>query len=597
MNAVDEFIYERGKRCTKYLRRRIPADLRDAYPSQRTHITLSLGTSDLREAKVRARAKLMRMDAEFDKARQRLGSRQTDLAARQIRIADEAEVSGNAKDWAQPTLRAGDNQAPSGKLNEVASTLPVSEAAMRAIEAQQVELSKLIGPEPVRTVLAALQGFLKAHGNGGASECVDLNCSSQGFSSPTPEVVEADAQDASSEGADSHSVVCKAPSQAPAVQPVGTSVSAPISSLMTRDGKRPPSWDEVFACWRDFVLDRPRSTAIAAQTPWRDLHRFMAGRVALPPCTTPAEVSPQDMTAFAQDMRSRGLAVDTINERIFKVRAIYKIAVGRHLLADNPALNTLGFKESSAQKRRKRRLPFDKEDLRIIFGSEVFTQHHRSSGQSGEASYWLPLLMFYTGARPEEIAGMALQDVKRDPSLGWYFDIIDRPSKEDHDLFDDVPQSHRRTLKNGHSVRRVPVAQQLIDLGLLHYVDWLREQGKTVLFPTLQKDWHGKLSGAFSKFFGRYIRALGIRDERKVMYSLRHTMKDLLEQAGLPTKYLQRVLGHTSGDGAVTDGYGSDVPFKRLVDYFQQVTFPVVPALPWEPGRDRVRLLRSDGAS
>ncbi|WP_418134709.1 DUF6538 domain-containing protein [Acidovorax carolinensis] len=310
MNAVDEFIYERGKRCTKYLRRRIPADLRAAYPSQRTHITLSLGTSDLREAKVRARATLMRMDAEFDNARQRLGSRQTALAARQICITDEAELFGNAKPWTQPTLRAGDNQAPAGTLNEVGSTLPVSEAAMRAIEALQVELSKLIGPEPVRSVLAALQEFLKAHGNVCVSDCGDLNCSSQGFTSPAPEVVETDAHDGSSEGADSHSVVCKAPSQAPAVQPVGTSVSAPISTLMTGGGKRPPSWDEVFACWRDFVLDRPRSTAIAAQTPWRDLHRFMAGRVVSPPCMTPAEVSPQDMTAFAQDMRSRGLAVD-----------------------------------------------------------------------------------------------------------------------------------------------------------------------------------------------------------------------------------------------------------------------------------------------
>ena len=39
-----------------------------------------------------------------------------------------------------------------------------------------------------------------------------------------------------------------------------------------------------------------------------------------------------------------------------------------------------------------------------------------------------------------------------------------------------------------------------------------------MLFPTLEKDWHGKLSGAFSKFFGRYKRVVGIHDDRKVMY-------------------------------------------------------------------------------
>lgn len=35
-NAVGEFIYERGKRCPNYRRRRIPADLRAAYhPNKR----------------------------------------------------------------------------------------------------------------------------------------------------------------------------------------------------------------------------------------------------------------------------------------------------------------------------------------------------------------------------------------------------------------------------------------------------------------------------------------------------------------------------------------------------------------------------------
>lgn len=160
----------------------------------------------------------------------------------------------------------------------------------------------------------------------------------------------------------------------------------------------------------------------------------------------------------------------------------------------------------------------------------------------------------------------------------------------DEDEDDEIPESHRRTLKNAASVRLVPVPQELIDLGLLRYVEWLRAQGATVFFPTLSKDWHGKLSGAFSKFFGRYKRSLGIVDKRKVLYSFRHCMKDLLEAAKVPSKYLQRTLGHTTGDGATTDGYGSDLPFELVVEYFTAVRFPKIPALPWQPGRGYERL-------
>ena len=305
----------------------------------------------------------------------------------------------------------------------------------------------------------------------------------------------------------------------------------------------------------------------------------------------PGDVTAPQMTEFTQFMRARGLAVDTINERISKIKAIYKIALGRHKLKANPAADTLGFKESGVRKRVKRRLPFTESDLTVIFNSPIFIDHKRSSGQSEEASYWLPILSYYTGARPEELAGLALSDIQFEPDLGWYIRFIDSPTEEDSDLFDEpaVPASHQRSLKNSPSVRRVPVARELIDLGLLRYVEWVRKKGSVVLFPTLKKDWHGKLSGSFSKFFGLHKKKLGINDKRKVLYSFRHTMKNLLEQAEFPTKYLKRFLGHTSGDGAVTDGYGSDLPLGLMFEHFSRVRFPAIAAKPWQPGTGPVR--------
>ncbi len=42
-------------------------------------------------------------------------------------------------------------------------------------------------------------------------------------------------------------------------------------------------------------------------------------------------------------------------------------------------------------------------------------------------------------------------------------------------------------------------------------------------------------------------------------------MKDFMESAGIESKYLQRILGHTTGDGRITDGYGSDLPLALIV--------------------------------
>jgi integrase len=305
------------------------------------------------------------------------------------------------------------------------------------------------------------------------------------------------------------------------------------------------------------------------------------------------------MNLFVDEMSGRGLAVVTLNERLAKVKSVYKILKAKDKISANPAAETIGKKQNSFAKREKRRLPFDQADLRNIFSSPIFNdQQLRSQGQAGEGSYWIPLMMYYSGARTEEIAGLALADMVYDPLYGWYFNIIDRPSQDD-DLFDDEPTDQNdaeqreqwRTLKNEKSIRKVPVAPQLIELGLLHYVDWVKSQGGVSFFPSLSHDWHDKLSGAFSKFFGRYKKQiLRIDNPKKVLYSFRHTMKDAMTRARVDSKYLKRILGHASGEGSITDGYGcEDVPLGEVMAEFFKVKFFPIGAKPWQPGKGYVK--------
>ena len=56
MKQVAEHLYQRGKQKILWVRRRIPNALCLSYPPKTTHLAFSLGTSDLREGKVLARA-------------------------------------------------------------------------------------------------------------------------------------------------------------------------------------------------------------------------------------------------------------------------------------------------------------------------------------------------------------------------------------------------------------------------------------------------------------------------------------------------------------------------------------------------------------
>lgn len=65
MKAIAENTYTRGKHGITYVRLRIPAAIRAAYPAKQTHIVCSLGVADRRVAKGLAHAELARIEAEF----------------------------------------------------------------------------------------------------------------------------------------------------------------------------------------------------------------------------------------------------------------------------------------------------------------------------------------------------------------------------------------------------------------------------------------------------------------------------------------------------------------------------------------------------
>jgi integrase len=158
------------------------------------------------------------------------------------------------------------------------------------------------------------------------------------------------------------------------------------------------------------------------------------------------------------------------------------------------------------------------DELNMLLAAPVFTKGERPEPGKGEAAFWLPLLALYSGARRAELAGLRADDV-REVERVWCFVFV-----EDRKV--------GRRLKSATAVRTVPVHPKLCEIGWLRYVDTVRRSGGGWLFPEISPELPSALK-AWTKWFTRYLRKVGVEDERKVFHSLRHTFKDALRAANV----------------------------------------------------------------
>jgi integrase len=228
---------------------------------------------------------------------------------------------------------------------------------------------------------------------------------------------------------------------------------------------------------------------------------------------------------------------------------------------------------------RSNRQPWELEELKLLFGSPIYLQGERPLGGKGEAAYWLPLVALFSGARLNELAPLCVDDVKLDTASGVRFITV----IEDADA--------GRSVKTDSSVRAVPIHSELVRIGFIEFVDHVRQnEGSSArLFPKLTPGPKGGFGEAFSKWFGRYKRDLGIDNPSSVFHSFRHGFKDALRAAGVNEDVNDALTGH-SGGNSVARGYGwKDMVrrfgFPTLYAAVDKVHYPGLDlrALRWTP--------------
>jgi integrase len=198
------------------------------------------------------------------------------------------------------------------------------------------------------------------------------------------------------------------------------------------------------------------------------------------------------------------------------------------------------------------REPFEIAELRVLFSSPVFTKKDLPKAGRGEAAYWLPLLALFAGGRRGELASLRVADVQRETTNGDAMITI----TEDRNA--------GKSLKTRNSQRAIPIHTELRKLGFLDYLEKVRrEHGeKAWLFPLVAPEKPGG-AAAWTKWFGRHLRSLGIRNT-KVFHSLRHNFVDAMRAAGVDEELRVALAGHGWRRTTTNRGYGAKDMVRRF---------------------------------
>ena len=139
-------------------------------------------------------------------------------------------------------------------------------------------------------------------------------------------------------------------------------------------------------------------------------------------------------------------------------------------------------------------------------------------------------------------------------------------------------QEQGRRLKTTASARLVPIHPELTRIGFLHFVDWIRSAGQDArLFPVLTPGPKGGFGEAWSKWFGRYKRDLGITNKASVFHSFRHGFKDAARAARVSEDLHDALTGHIGSSVGRT--YGAKDMVRRfgletLADAVNRIKYP-----------------------
>lgn len=266
----------------------------------------------------------------------------------------------------------------------------------------------------------------------------------------------------------------------------------------------------------------------------------------------------------------RGIGGDTLNRHLTFLGQIFDHAIARGSKSlEGIDLVKLRAKSRNKNKRardERRKLPID--SAKAIFQTAPFINcagwdELGTWGKQGArqvfhcALYFVPILIYYTGARREELCGAMVDDV-----------IFDRVGCKP---YVHIAANEQRRIKNPQSKRNSPIHPELIRLGFLDYVRKIRALGYKLLFPDLYSpSSRSPLGNRFYKLFKPILTAAEITEEGLGAHAVRHLFGAQLKKKLLSKEDRADLLGH-GGDSETSERYCEPHELDTLFEFIMKL--------------------------
>jgi hypothetical protein len=317
MKQFSKYLYFRSDCATIYYRRRIPEAIREAYPPEQESFIECLHTSDRGLAEQMRDAVNIRVACEFSQHKETLKKQRAERSVKRLEKLSDEQLKSLADYWVRQVLLTDEHYRGLSSEEEF-------DAIGNDLIEQRAELGRMLAMRRSDKILPAMHTFIHLCGL----------------------EVEMSPEEAKRAGTVFLTAVCTALDlrlQRQRGDVVVTDKAAPpaptpreVAVAKEAEAHQGETWEEAFAIWRDYVPGRPKSTTIATRTPFLELKRLATSRGI----NSIHGVTPEFMNELVQQM-STHMVVITLNERLAKLRAMFKIIVGKGYMTSNPAANTL----------------------------------------------------------------------------------------------------------------------------------------------------------------------------------------------------------------------------------------------------------------
>lgn len=242
---------------------------------------------------------------------------------------------------------------------------------------------------------------------------------------------------------------------------------------------------------------------------------------------------------------AEAISANSVNQRLDLISGFFKWAMKRGHITTNP------FEGLRVKATNQSYATYTDKDIQELFN--LPPNRIKKAWQ-----FWIPRIALYSGARQNEIANLRTTDFYFDENLSIHYMRI----KDDED----------RTVKTSAAVRQIPIHPELINNGLLDYIEQVRASGSTSIWPALTPK-SGKLGQRVSEYWGTLKTEYKLpsnpkneKGERKVFHSMRRLVINQMRDAETPLNYIQAVIGHEQSMLGETGTYLDDLPLPQCYE-------------------------------